>query len=315
MVRLAGKASRAAAAAGLRPDGRRGLRRFGLFAMSPDFQRLLRYGRAVEITRLIDEVGFQPALHRRTRRSTDYVATQQRPAARPVDAAGGGAAMSTSDRPPRTAAQPPMGSIPGTGRGDAPRELPPRHAPRRGRAAATGPVPLGPAIAFLRDLRGGSKRARRRRWRWPAAAGAAARHPRSASTPPLRRARAGTTARTSGASTRSSPTSVFPLLEFLYDRWWRVEADGRPQRARPRPRAARRQPRRDPALGRDDDGRRDPARAPAAALPALPRPELGVRAAVRLGWRCARSAACRRRRTTRSGCSSRTSSSPSSPRA
>ena len=75
--------------------------------------------------------------------------------------------------------------------------------------------------------------------------------------------------------------SVFPLLELMYDRWWRVEATGVPQRPRPRARAARRQPRGHPALGRDDDGRRPAARAPAAALPALPGAELGVRAALR----------------------------------
>jgi UDP-glucose 4-epimerase len=35
-------------------------RRSGLAAFSPDFRRLLRYGRAVDTTRLVDEVGFQP---------------------------------------------------------------------------------------------------------------------------------------------------------------------------------------------------------------------------------------------------------------
>jgi UDP-glucose 4-epimerase len=35
-------------------------KRFGLFEFSPDFQRLLRYGRGVDTTRLVDEVGFHP---------------------------------------------------------------------------------------------------------------------------------------------------------------------------------------------------------------------------------------------------------------
>ena len=35
-------------------------RRLGLIDFSPDFQRLLRYGRAVDVTRLVDEVGFAP---------------------------------------------------------------------------------------------------------------------------------------------------------------------------------------------------------------------------------------------------------------
>ena len=35
-------------------------RRVGLFDFSPDFQRLLRYGRGVDTTRLVDEVRFEP---------------------------------------------------------------------------------------------------------------------------------------------------------------------------------------------------------------------------------------------------------------
>jgi UDP-glucose 4-epimerase len=35
-------------------------KRFGLIDFSPDFQRLLRYGRALDTTRLISEVGFEP---------------------------------------------------------------------------------------------------------------------------------------------------------------------------------------------------------------------------------------------------------------
>lgn len=37
-----------------------GLRRVGVPALSEDFRRLLRYGRAVDTTRLVDEVGFTP---------------------------------------------------------------------------------------------------------------------------------------------------------------------------------------------------------------------------------------------------------------
>ncbi len=76
--------------------------------------------------------------------------------------------------------------------------------------------------------------------------------------------------------------SVFPILEFLYDRWWRVQTKGIenvPAHGRALLAA---QPRWGPAVGRDDDGRRRAARAPAAALPALPRAQLGVRAAVRV---------------------------------
>ena len=107
---------------------------------------------------------------------------------------------------------------------------------------------------------------------------------------------------------------VEPFFDFLYDRWWRVKADGRAERARPRPRAAGRQPRRHPALGRDDDLGRAPARAPAAAPPALPRAQLGLRPALHLDVRSAGSAASSPRPTTRCACSSRTSSWRCSPR-
>ena len=106
-----------------------------------------------------------------------------------------------------------------------------------------------------------------------------------------------------------------PFFEFLYDRWWRVQAVGAAARAGARARAAGRQPRRHPALGRDDDRRRAAARAPAAAPPALPRARLGLRPAVRLG----RDAQARRRdglaRQRARACSSRTTSWRSSPRA
>ena len=59
---------------------------------------------------------------------------------------------------------------------------------------------------------------------------------------------------------------------------------GRAQRAEPRARAARVEPRGQPLpVGRRDDRHRHPARAPAAALHALPGAELGVRAALRVG--------------------------------
>jgi UDP-glucose 4-epimerase len=35
-------------------------RRLGLFSFSPDFRRLLRYGRGVDVTRLVEDVGFTP---------------------------------------------------------------------------------------------------------------------------------------------------------------------------------------------------------------------------------------------------------------
>jgi UDP-glucose 4-epimerase len=35
-------------------------KRLGLVDFSPDFRRLLRYGRAVDTQRLVEEVGFEP---------------------------------------------------------------------------------------------------------------------------------------------------------------------------------------------------------------------------------------------------------------
>jgi UDP-glucose 4-epimerase len=59
MVRRAGKLS-APIAAPLFPTVTGFGRRLGLVDFSPDFRRLLRYGRAVDTTRLVDEVGYKP---------------------------------------------------------------------------------------------------------------------------------------------------------------------------------------------------------------------------------------------------------------
>ena len=102
--------------------------------------------------------------------------------------------------------------------------------------------------------------------------------------------------------------AVYPLFEFLYDVWWRVETTG-----------VRNVPAHGRALlvsnhagslfpfdasmilGRDHEG------APAAPLAAVHGPRLGLRAAVPVARSCAGSAASRRARTTRPACSSRTS--------
>ena len=77
--------------------------------------------------------------------------------------------------------------------------------------------------------------------------------------------------------------AVFPLFEFLYETWWRVEADGVRERPRPRARAAGRQPRRLAVpVRRDDDHDGDHEAPPAAAVAALHGPRLGVRAPVPL---------------------------------
>jgi UDP-glucose 4-epimerase len=51
-------------------------RRLGLESISPDFRRLLRFGRAVDITRLVEEVGYTPR-HTTVEAVGDYVRTQR----------------------------------------------------------------------------------------------------------------------------------------------------------------------------------------------------------------------------------------------
>jgi UDP-glucose 4-epimerase len=60
MIRMAGKPS-APIASPLFPTAASFGRRLGVFSsLSPDFRRLLRYGRAVDTRRLVEEVGFRP---------------------------------------------------------------------------------------------------------------------------------------------------------------------------------------------------------------------------------------------------------------
>src|SRR6184192_2382024 len=59
MLRLAGRVSVPVPAplfGGVAGSGRR----VGMPAVSPDFRRLLRFGRAVDITRLVEEIGYTP---------------------------------------------------------------------------------------------------------------------------------------------------------------------------------------------------------------------------------------------------------------
>jgi UDP-glucose 4-epimerase len=51
-------------------------RRLGMHPISPDFRRLLRYGRAIDISRLVDEVGYTPR-YSTVEAVEDYVRTQR----------------------------------------------------------------------------------------------------------------------------------------------------------------------------------------------------------------------------------------------
>jgi UDP-glucose 4-epimerase len=59
MLRMAGKVSVPLPAAGFAQVADAG-RRVGMPRISPDFRRLLRYGRGVDVTRLVEEVGYTP---------------------------------------------------------------------------------------------------------------------------------------------------------------------------------------------------------------------------------------------------------------
>ena len=52
-------------------------RRLGLFSFSPDFRRLLRYGRGVDTTRLVEDIGFTPR-YTTVEAVRDYVAARGR---------------------------------------------------------------------------------------------------------------------------------------------------------------------------------------------------------------------------------------------
>jgi UDP-glucose 4-epimerase len=74
MLRMAGKVSVPV------PDSAFGVtlnvgRRIGMPAISPDFRRLLRFGRAVDVTRLVEEVGYMPR-YDATEAIADYVSHQ-----------------------------------------------------------------------------------------------------------------------------------------------------------------------------------------------------------------------------------------------
>jgi UDP-glucose 4-epimerase len=58
-IRMAGKLSLPLAGP-LFPSVTGAGKRLGLVDFSPDFRRLLRYGRAVDTTRLVEEIGFEP---------------------------------------------------------------------------------------------------------------------------------------------------------------------------------------------------------------------------------------------------------------
>jgi UDP-glucose 4-epimerase len=74
MLRMAGKVSVPVPAGAFSATLSTG-RRVGMPRISPDFRRLLRFGRAVDITRLVDEVGYTPRFSA-TEAVEDYVSHQ-----------------------------------------------------------------------------------------------------------------------------------------------------------------------------------------------------------------------------------------------
>jgi UDP-glucose 4-epimerase len=74
MLRMAGSVSVPIPAAAFNMTLNAG-RRIGMPAISPDFRRLLRFGRAVDVTRLTDEIGYVPR-YSTTEAVADYVSHQ-----------------------------------------------------------------------------------------------------------------------------------------------------------------------------------------------------------------------------------------------
>jgi UDP-glucose 4-epimerase len=74
MLRLAGKVSVPIPSGAFAVSADAG-KRIGMPSMSPDFRRLLRFGRAVDITRLVGEVGYTPR-YSATEAIEDYVSHQ-----------------------------------------------------------------------------------------------------------------------------------------------------------------------------------------------------------------------------------------------
>jgi UDP-glucose 4-epimerase len=75
LVRLAGKPT-LPLLPGAFPAVTDAWRRVGMHSISPDFQRLLRYGRGIDITRLVEEVGYVPR-YSTVEAVEDYVRTQR----------------------------------------------------------------------------------------------------------------------------------------------------------------------------------------------------------------------------------------------
>jgi 1-acyl-sn-glycerol-3-phosphate acyltransferase len=130
-------------------------------------------------------------------------------------------------RQPRTAAPPRggAGATPPIPPGTGARPGGGSSGARRGGAAATGPFPIGPALAFMRDLRTALDAGA---GPLPALASAAAGLPRD-----LREGVEAATRRLAGSYSEDEwgfdeelAESVYPLLEAMYDRWWRVQATG-----------------------------------------------------------------------------------------
>ena len=109
-------------------------------------------------------------------------------------------------------------------------------APRRGKAAATAPLPLGPALAFLRDLRAGMEAGRTRSARSPAPRRGLPRDVREGLDAAVRRL-AGDYHEDEWGFDEEFAESVFPLLELAVRPL--VAGAGRGRRATSRPTAAR----------------------------------------------------------------------------
>ncbi len=203
MIRLAGK-PRLPLATPLFSGAVAAMRRAGAAELSEDFQRLLRYGRAVDIARLTEEVGYTPA---------------------PLDAVGGRGVGSRPRRAASAAAtrgrdcawdrRSPVSASSGTG-----------DSARREQAGEPGAErDYAGAISFLRRFRRGLDAGLDLPDALARGAGELP-HDARASLAALLRRLEGEYAEDDWGFDEELADLAEPFFEFLYDRWWRVQAVG-----------------------------------------------------------------------------------------
>ena len=231
MIRLAGKPSAADRARRCSRRRRRSAAALGLFGSSRPTSGGCS-ATAARSTRAARRGGRLRPRFDAVEAVEDYLRTQTRPAARAERARPGRGVVSVrpgehsvgGQQPPRVGA---AAHAAAAGRGAV---------PGRRRARVPAPAARGHRVRVGPRLRLGGRR------------GGAAGDAQEGIERAMRRL-AGDYAEDEWGFDEEFADALFPFLEFMYDRWWRVQVDGRRERPRARARAAGRQPRRDRARG------------------------------------------------------------------